>query len=92
MLVIDVEATSGHYRVPGNVAMGGVQGTFPIAPPSTIKGFLESLCDSTNAMPADIRIAYGWKGKPKGKGLLYRTAFVWASTALPHFKDNHQGD
>lgn len=81
MLTIRVEAVSGHYRVPGNVEQSGIAPTFAVAPPSTVRGFLESLCGSTCGS-FEGEFAYGWLRDPQGYGLLHRRVQVWASGGM----------
>lgn len=72
-----VEAASGHYRVPGQVKSGA--SCFPIAPPSTIQGFLESLMGlASGTFPGSF--SYGQVGDFQGFGVLLRRAHVWSSS------------
>jgi len=73
-----VDTASGHYRVPGQMVQGCTAPTFDIAPVSTMKGFLESLC-AAEWHSFDGEVAYGWIRPPGGRGLLYRRAQIWAS-------------
>ena len=59
---------------------GGVVGTFPIAPPSTIRGFLGAL-GAFQGLPyeADPKFRYGFVRPPLGRGQILRKAAVWAS-------------
>ena len=78
MIALRVDAVSGHYRVPGQVGQGAVAATFPIAPLSTVRGFIESLCGE-GFQTFQGRLAYGWLRHPEVMGRMYRTAHVWAS-------------
>jgi hypothetical protein len=80
-VTLAVDAITGHYTVPGPTAAGagGLVATFPIAPPSTIRGFLESLCGLSGGQFADLNFTYGYRAAPQGRGQLLRKARVWAS-------------
>ena len=86
-ITLYVDAISGHYTVPGPTAAGagGLVATFPIAPPSTIRGFLESLCGLSGGQFHDLQFTYGYRAAPEGRGQLLRTAAVWASKAMEKF-------
>lgn len=85
MLSLRVETMTGHYRVPGNVDTMGNAPTFPIAPPSTIRGFIESLCGKERGWFTG-KVAYGWLVGESGdfgpviSGSLTRKAHVWSSS------------
>lgn len=81
MISLAVRATSGHYRVPGQVEQGSVQSTFPIAPPSCIRGFLESMCGTPQGSFRGA-FAYGYLRPPEGHGLLVRRAHVYSSSGI----------
>lgn len=71
MIRLRVEVVSGHYRVPGQVNADGVVAeapSFPIAPPSTIQGFIESLCGAAGLERGSFRgkYAYGMYANPLG--------------------------
>ncbi len=78
MLYLQVEADSGHYRVPGNVKNLQVQQTFPFLPPSTAKGFVESLCGVYSSDASKTRYALGRVLEPWGRGQPLRKAQVWS--------------
>ena len=84
-VLLAVDVISGHYTIPGPTAAGagGLVATFPIAPPSTIRGFLESLCGLNFGDFNDLSFSYGYRATPEGRGQLLRRASVWASTP-PH--------
>lgn len=83
MITLYVNAVTGHYTVPGPSASGagGLVATFPIAPPSTIRGFLESLCGLSGGQFVDTEFTYGFRAVPEGRGQLLRKALVWSSSA-----------
>lgn len=88
MISLRVETMTGHYRVPGNVDNMGNAPTFPIAPPSTIRGFIESLCGKERGWFTG-KVAYGWLGRdgegvfePLASGSLLRKAHVWSSSGM----------
>ena len=72
MLSLIVEAPWGHYGHPGVAATLSTVPTYPIAPPSTVLGFLEAICcDELGALSASgSSMAYGWIKRPSGKGTL----------------------
>jgi CRISPR-associated Cas5-like protein len=78
-LILAVDAITGHYTVPGPTVSGGLVATFPIAPPSTIRGFLESLCGLSGGQFVNMAFTYGYRAAPEGRGRLLRKASVWAS-------------
>lgn len=79
MLRLEVEAVSGHYRIPGAIENNAVAQTFPIAPPSTIKGFLESLAgDPIGSFSG--KFGYGQISKPLGFGVLPHKASYASSS------------
>lgn len=79
MIRLSVRVVTGHYRVPGTVAVGAVARSFPIAPPSTIVGFLESLIGVERGAGVG-RFAYGWEQPPGGQGAILRVDHVWSSS------------
>lgn len=83
-VILYVDATTGHYTIPGPTASGagGLVASFPIAPPSTVRGFLESLCGLSGGQFADTKFSYGYRASPEGRGQLLRKASVWASKAM----------
>jgi CRISPR-associated Cas5-like protein len=78
MINLEIRCVSGHYRIPTTVPNMGRTASFPVAPPSTIKGFLESLMGEVGAMEGN-RFAYGLASGPTGKGFLLRRDTVWTS-------------
>jgi len=78
MITLLVEAVSGHYRIPGKVGSGELAPTYPIAPPSTIQGFLESMagCPWQSFKGSFF---YGWEHLPRGRGRATRRVTVWSS-------------
>lgn len=81
MICLRVHATSGHYRVPGQVKQGSTGTSFPICPVSTMRGFLESLCGQKSGS-FEGEFAYGWAERPEGVGDMLRKVHVWASGGL----------
>lgn len=79
MISLYVETTTGHYRVPGNVSNLCEAPVFPIAPPSTVRGFIESLCGRERGW-FEGEVAYGWLEEPLGQGTLLRTNHAWSSS------------
>ena len=69
-VLLAVDVISGHYTIPGPTAAGagGLVATFPIAPPSTIRGFLESLCGLNFGDFNDLAFSYGYRAAPEGRG------------------------
>lgn len=80
MIRVSVHAVSGHYRVPGAVEVGGLARSFPVAPPSTVRGFVESLCGLAPGRSEGTRIAYGQLSPPVGQGAVLRLDHVWSSS------------
>jgi hypothetical protein len=80
-MLLRVEAITGHYTVPGPMSSGagGLVPTFPIAPPSTIRGFLCILAGLNPATHPDLEFEYGYTRQPAGRGTLLRQAHVAAS-------------
>ncbi len=78
MISVLVRVTSGHYRMPGQVEQGGTQTSAPIAPPSCIRGFLESLVGERSGSFRGS-FAYGYAEPPRGHGFLLRRAHVLRS-------------
>lgn len=58
-----VDCYSGHYHIPSVIQQGNMIPSFPIAPPSTIYGFLYSLMGEFNPS-GKIEFAYGWAKNP----------------------------
>lgn len=90
--------TSGHYRVPGTVPVMGTTYSFPICPPSTLIGALESLCgDERGAFKASgSQVAFGWAqrqdgspGRPKGMSNLLRVDHVWSNNGVKVDANGH---
>ena len=81
MIRLYVETPTGHYRIPGQVGQGEVASTFPVPPPATIKGFLESLTGSTRGS-FQGEFAYGRARLPAGYGMIYQRVHVWASGGI----------
>lgn len=79
MIGLKVEAVTGHYGVPGQVSIGGTKTSYPTCPPSTWRGFLESLCGASFGSFKG-RFAVGRAAPPSGVGMLYRRAQVWGSS------------
>lgn len=83
MIHLIVQAVTGHYTQPGAMFTMGVARTYPIAPPSTMVGFLESLCGlPVGAFRASgSKLAYGWAngGRPKGFATLLQRMHVMAN-------------
>lgn len=81
-MILAVDAVSGHYTIPGPSASGsgGLMPSYPIAPPSTIRGFLESLCGKSRGTFAKVEFTYGYRKEPEGRGNLLRKCAVWSSS------------
>lgn len=81
MIRFFAQTLSGHYRVPGSSSTLAVIRTFPIAPPSTVVGFLESMVgeESGAFRASESRFAFGWVQRPRGRGEILRTDHVWAT-------------
>lgn len=84
-ITLFVDAISGHYTIPGPTASGsgGLVASFPIAPPSTIRGFLAALSGLSTQDLLDLKFSYGYRKPPEGRGQLLRKAAVWASKTAP---------
>jgi hypothetical protein len=84
MLRLAVDAISGHYTVPGPTmaGAGGRVASYPIAPPSTMRGFLESFCGLSYGRFSDLVFDYGYRAAPGGHGYVLRRCTVW-TTATP---------
>ena len=83
-MLLEVDAVSGSYAIPGPSASGsgGLVPSYPIAPPSTIRGFLESLCGKQYGEFKDLVFTYGYRSEPEGRGLILRKDSVWSSSGL----------
>lgn len=79
MITLAVDVITGHYTIPGPTmsGAGGLVPTYPIAPPSTVRGFLRSFCGKEEDHP--VSFTYGYRAAPGGRGQLLRKASVWAS-------------
>lgn len=89
-ITLQVHAYSGHYKVPGGVGQpiklteGGKPffqraPSFPVAPPSTVRGFLESLVgDAPGSFQG--KFAYGFLQRPVAHGHILQKAHVWSSS------------
>ncbi len=84
MLTLLVHAVTGHYAAPGETPLLATRRTYPICPPSTMAGFLESLagepCGSFRA--SGSKVAYGWARRPRGRASMLRTQHVQADGGL----------
>lgn len=80
---LKVHVPTGHYTQPGVMGVMGVVRTYPMAPPSTMTGFVESLCGKpVGAFKAtESEMAYGWAldGRPKGFATLLQRMHVVAN-------------
>ena len=74
MTSIIVNASTGTYRVPGVVETLETARCFETVPPSTVAGFLESLCgrEFGDFARSGSRVAYGETRKPAGSGKILR--------------------
>lgn len=79
MIPLIVFATSGCYRVPGAVPTGLTASTYPIAPPATVRGFIESLCGKEKGTFRG-HFAYGWHKHPEGRGEEMKSLAMWTSS------------
>lgn len=75
MISLRVFVASGHYKSPGQVSQGAIQSSFPIAPPSCIQGFLESLTGDVS-LSFRGQFAYGYERAPAGHGFLVRQIHI----------------
>jgi CRISPR-associated Cas5-like protein len=86
-ITLRVEVSTGHYRVPGQVK--SVARSFPLAPPSTMRGFIESLC----ALPhgsldgETTQFAYGFINDPEGRGDLFRKDHIFSTSGVGKMKE-----
>jgi len=85
MISLIVYLMSGHYRKPGTVGNMGHVASYPVAPPSTIIGFLESLCGMESGTFKGS-FSYGWVKRPAAMGVILRKDHVWSSSG-----DSNQG-
>lgn len=79
MIRFRVDALTGHYGSPGSVSSMAHHVTKPFAPPSTVKGFIESMCGKPRDT-LDGEYAYAYLGC-EGRGSKLRTSHVWLSGA-----------
>lgn len=86
-VLLRVDCWSGAWAVPGPTQNMGRVRSYPIAPPSTIQGFLESLIGREG--PLSWNYAYGWLRQPSAKGEILRTDHVWSSSGL---KNDQRGE
>lgn len=84
-LILEIHAGSGTYRAPGNVDTNDLTSVYPVVPPSTVHGFLESLAGVVTGPDApqekdDFLLAlpssqgtprYGFKGRRLPGSLSY---------------------
>lgn len=82
VLTMRVDAMSGHYKLPGPVKDRYVAASFPIAPPSTMRGFLESNVGSESGT-FEGEFAYGWLRRPLGHSRMLRR--IQAETSAAKF-------
>lgn len=79
MISLFVEAHTGTYLMPGDVAAFCEAASFPIAPPSTLRGFIESLAGQERGW-FQGEVAYGWAPnedgsyEPLGSGTMLQQA------------------
>lgn len=80
MIGLQVTALMGHYGRPGSVKALSQDPTLPFAPPSTIKGFIESM---TGRQRDELQgeFAYAYLGE-QGKASILRTSHVWMSGSV----------
>jgi CRISPR-associated Cas5-like protein len=83
MLALRVDAVTGHYAPPGVVTTLGVAVSYPIAPPSTVRGFVESMC-AQGCGTFRGHIAYGWRHRPDTEGRICRHIHVCVSGDVPN--------
>lgn len=87
IIILRVEVQTGHYRMPGQVKT--IARTFPLAPPSTVRGFIESLC----ALPLGsldgetTQFAYGFIDDPEGRGDLFRKDHIFSTSGVGKMKE-----
>jgi len=86
MISLIVYLMSGHYRKPGNSSTMGKITSYPVAPPSTVVGFIESLCGMESGTFRGS-FGYGWVKRPAARGFLLRKDHAWSSAGDPG-KDN----
>ncbi len=74
MISVQVHAVTGHYRKPGKVDVMQIAQSYPICSPSTMAGFVESMCGEQRGVfrASSSELAYGWVKRPSGHGLLVR--------------------
>ena len=92
MLLLAVDTFTGHYGRPGAVKQGQTHTTLPFPPPSTIRGFLESL-GGMNRGELKGEFAYAVKSAPWGAGTILRRDHVWTS-GMPNdpWSKNRKGE
>lgn len=78
MILLQVDMSADYHGLPHVAAAGGVAISTPMAPPSTIVGFLESMCGKRSGwfLGTKSSVAYGLKSKPKLSGTILRTTYT----------------
>jgi CRISPR-associated Cas5-like protein len=90
MIFIEVKAVSGHYGRPGLPDSLSLKQSFPFAPPSTIQGFIESLC-GMGPNSFDGKFCYGVATKPRGKGNFFKLGTYWLNEKIDEQQYNIAG-
>lgn len=82
---LKVTAVTGHYTQPGSQETMGLARSYPIAPPSTMAGFVESLCGAPLGAfrSSGSTLAYGWASRPTGHAILLQRMHTLASQPDP---------
>ncbi len=83
MSCLRVDVVSGHYRVPGQGGQGVTAASFELAPPTTVMGFLESLCgEESGSFGPENQVAIGLVNPNQGHGFLARKDHNWNSGGI----------
>lgn len=82
VIFIRVRLDRAYFKFPGQTGNTERETTFPVAPPSTVFGFLESLAGQTQGGLTGISVSYGMTRAPAGRGHLTSTSHVIANTNI----------
>jgi len=88
MIHLSVHALRGHYGYPGRVPTMGLRQTAPVPFPTTVKGFLESMCGDPPGCFSG-KFAYGQLHEPGGRGKVTQYDHTINTSGKPQPKPSH---
>lgn len=90
MIFLEVKTTSGHYGQSAIPDTFSIKQSFKVPPPSTIRGFIESLCGmELNTFKG--KLSYGIVAPPKGKGNILKLGTYWSNEMFEGKNENTAG-